>query len=86
MLYAIFGTVSIITVLETPQGLFQAGDDTGRIWEHYRNAEGSFHKQSVAVFQRFGASCPSVGCGRCDLADCFFSEFIRNYWDCPKGD
>ena len=48
--------------------------------------EGSFHKQSVAVFQRFGASCPSVGCGRCDLADCFFSEFIRNYWDCPKGD
>ena len=80
------GRVRIIFVFDSPPELFQAGDDVGRIWENYRNVEGNFHKQSIAVFQRYGASCPSAGCGRCEFANCFFSEFIRNYWDCPHGD
>ena len=57
-----------------------------RFWENYRNVKGNFHKQSVPVFQYSGSTCSSVGCGRCDFPDCFFSEFIRNYWDCPAGD
>ena len=65
---------------------YQAGEDVSRIWENYRNAEGNFHKQSIAVFQHSGAACPVIGCGRCNLADCFFCEFIHHYWKCPSGD
>jgi hypothetical protein len=65
-----------IIVFDNFKELVQAGDDVGRIWKNYRNAEGNFHKQSIAVFQRYGASCPSAGCGRCGFTDCFFSEFI----------
>ena len=77
--------VKTIPVFDNSQGLFQAGEDISRIWENYRNINGNFHKQSVAVFHRYGASCPSAGCGRCERPDCFFSEFIRDYWDCPHG-
>lgn len=80
------GHVRKIPVFENSSGLFQAGEDIDRIWENYRNVDGNFHKQSIAVFQRYGVSCPSFGCGSCVIPDCFFSEFIRKYWDCPKGD
>jgi len=78
--------VRIIPVFENPSGLFQAGEDVGRIWENYRNVKGNFHKDSAAVFQRYGTPCPSTGCGHCEFDDCFFSEFIRIYWNSPKGD
>ena len=80
------GQVRTIPVFENYPGLFQAGEDIGRIRENYRNVQDTFHKQSVTVFLRYGASCPSNGCGRCEHPDCFFSEFIRNYWDYPNGD
>jgi len=78
--------VRIIPVFENFPGSFQTGEDAGRIWENYRNVKGNFHEQSVALVQRFGASGPSIVCGRSELPDCFFGEFIRNYWDCPNGD
>jgi len=78
--------VRTIPEFENSSGLFQAGQDVGRIWENYRNVKGNFHNQSVAVFQHYGALYPTIGCGRCELPDSFFDEFIRNYWDCPKGD
>jgi len=78
--------VRTIPVFENSPGFLQAGEDGGRIWENYRNVKGNFHKQSVAVVQPYGALCVSVGCGRSEFPDSFFSEFIRNYWDCPQGD
>jgi len=78
--------VRTIPFFEESHSLFQGGEDVSRIWENYRNVEGNFHKHSVAVFQHFGAACPANGCGRCNLAVCFFSEFIHQYWKCPNGD
>jgi hypothetical protein len=78
--------VRTISVVNGSPVLFQAGDDVGRIWENYRNVSGNFNKQNTAIFRRFGASCPSNGCGRCEISECFYSEFIHQYWKCPKGD
>ena len=78
--------VRIIPVFENSPEPAQAGENTARIWENYRNVKGNFHEQSVAAIQRFGTSGPLIVCGRCELPDRFFSEFIRNYWDCPNGD
>jgi hypothetical protein len=66
--------------------LYQAGEDVGNIWEYYRSPKGNFSRQSIAVYHRYGASCPSNGCGRCELTDCFFYEFIHKYCNHPKGD
>jgi hypothetical protein len=80
------GQVRTIPVFENSPGLFQAGEDVDHIRENYRNVKGNFPKHNAAVFQRYGASCPTNGCGRCELPDCFLSEFIRDYWDFPHGD
>lgn len=76
----------MIPVFEGSPGLFQAGKQVGSIWENYRNVKGNFHKQSAAIHHRYGALCPSVGCGHRGIPDSYFSDFIRNYWDCPMGD
>jgi hypothetical protein len=78
--------VKEIIVFDKSPGLFQTGEDIRRIWGNYQIVQGNFHKQSIAVFQHYKTPCPSVGCGRCDFPDCFYSEFIRNYWNCPKSD
>jgi hypothetical protein len=65
--------------------LYQAGEEVCRIWENYRAIRGNLHKPGGTVFQRFGTMCPANGCGQCELDDCFFSEFIHQYWDCPHG-
>jgi hypothetical protein len=76
----------MIPVFEVSPGLFQGDKQVGAIWENYRNVKGNFHKQSAAISQRYGALCPSVGCSHRAIPDSYFSEFIRNYWDCPMGD
>jgi len=50
-----------ISVFENFPARFQAGEDSGRIREKYRNVKDTFHKYSAAVFQRIGATCPSNG-------------------------
>jgi hypothetical protein len=66
--------------------LYQAEEDICNIWEYYLNPKGNFFQQGIGVFHRYGTSCPSNGCGRCELPDCFFYEFIHNYCNHPKGD
>lgn len=78
--------MSNITVQKNSFGLLQTDEDIGLIWENYLNLKTDFPQKRAEIFQRYGSSCPAVGCGRCELADCFFNEFIRNYWDCPNGD
>ena len=75
-----------ILVIDNSLSLFQAGEDVGHIWENYQNTKGNFHKDSLAVFQRYGTSYPANGCGHCEHPDCFLKEFIRNYWDFPHSD
>ena len=76
----------LIPVFENQPRLIQAGEDAGHILEYYRNPKGNFSLQSIAVYHRYGTSCPSNGCGRCEVPDCFFYEFIHNYWKYPKSD
>jgi hypothetical protein len=78
--------VKIIPVFVDPLVPYQTGEEVTRIWENYRNVRGNFPKNGVAVFQRFGTSCPVNGCGNCELNDCYFYEFIHQYWKCPNGD
>jgi hypothetical protein len=78
--------VRIIPVFVDSPVPYQAGEDVSRIWENYRNVRSNFHKHGGAVFQRFGTACPVNGCGHCELNDCFFSEFIHQYWKYPHGD
>jgi hypothetical protein len=59
-----------IHVFENSYELFQDGGDFGRGGENYRNVKGTFPKLSAAVFQNFGASCPSTGSGRDETLDC----------------
>jgi hypothetical protein len=76
----------MISAFENSLGLVHADENIGRIWGNYPAMNGSFQGQTGAVFQRFGISCSTNGCGRCDLRECFFNEFIRHYLDYPKGD
>ncbi len=65
---------------------FQPGNNAGHILEYYQKINENFNMHTMAAIKRFGAVCPSNGCGSCDLPDCIFSDFIRHYWDCPNGD
>jgi hypothetical protein len=78
--------VRSIPLSENQHVPYQAGEGIGNIWEYYQNPKGNFSQQGIAVFHRYGTSCPSNGCGRCELPDCFFYEFIHNYCNHPKGD
>jgi hypothetical protein len=78
--------VRSILLSEKQPELYQAGEYIGDIWKYYRNPMGNFSNQSIAVYNRYGASCPSNGCSRCELSDCFFYEFIHYYCNYPKGD
>jgi hypothetical protein len=80
------GRVWTIHVFENFSGLFQAGEKIGNIWENSRILKSNIHKYNEAVFQRFGTSCPSTTCGHCEIHECFFREFIRDYWECPHAD
>jgi hypothetical protein len=48
-----------------------------------RNVEGNFHKQNVAVFNDLAHHARRSGVAVAIFL-IVFSEFIRNYWDCPR--
>jgi hypothetical protein len=77
--------VRIIPVSDNATGPFQAGVEIERIRDTCRDVSGNFPQHRIAAFHRFGSPCQSTGCGRCGKPGCFFSEFIRDYGDYPRG-
>ena len=63
-----------------------AGGDLRYIWCGYQTGKGEVRGHIAAVISVGVDGCPPSGCIRCDCTGCFYGDFIRGYWNHPKGD
>lgn len=76
-------TVRIIPLPGNSDSVCYSDKEIGRVWENYRSMQGNFHHQTATVLHRNGTGCPVSGYTRCDVSDCFYTDFIRIYWVVP---
>jgi len=74
-------------VLENSYVLLVNGEKIGHSLENFLQMKKKFPRSAVVVFLHYvPASCPSAGCDLREFSEGFFTEFIRNYLDCPHAD
>jgi hypothetical protein len=78
--------VMIISSFPFIDGIVMAGDDPGYVWDNYRNGKEFLHGCITESAERFGPECSANGCIRCQLEDCFYADFIRDYINYPISD
>jgi len=69
-----------------------SGDDmiqdvsVGLSWCKNQAGTGPLTGQAAIATHPFWTGCPPTGCVGCSRTDCFYADFIMNYWNFPRCD
>jgi hypothetical protein len=63
-----------------------AGEIPDQIWQNFYHVNVVLQRDPRTILHRYGTACTAQGCHRCTNPDCFYADFIRNYWNHPGCD